>query len=120
MGGLFLEIYFVYIVRMFWRLVSLLRSRRWNTANATILGVHLNTKGHVSNSVSIDYEYAVDGQKRADTFLKPFIWDSSAELYASEFTPGMTFKIRVNPGDPEVSIADSSVEYWWNHLAAKH
>lgn len=90
----FAEILFVYVVRIMWRLANLLRSRRWTKANATVLGCHRNKSAY--ESVSVDYEYELDSQKRVGTFLKPFIWTSSAELYADEHPPGAAFKIRSN------------------------
>lgn len=106
----FAEILFVYVVRIMWRLANLLRSRRWTKANATVLECHRNKSAY--ESVSVDYEYELDSQKRVGTFLKPFIWTSSAELYADEHPPGAAFKIRVKPANPAVSVADSSVENW--------
>jgi hypothetical protein len=101
----------VYVVRILWRLISLLHSRRWTKINATVLGCHLNKSA--CPSVEVDYEYELDSDKRAATFLKPFIWTSSAEIYANEYARGATFKIRVKPGDYAVSVADQSVEHWW-------
>ena len=116
MGGLFLDIYVVYIVRLLWRLVGLFRSRRWEKATATVLGTRTNAS--LYSSVSVDYEYAVDGQKFADTFVKAFIWDSSAKAYADQFAKGMSFTVRIKPGLPG-SIADASVENWWNYETAR-
>jgi hypothetical protein len=81
------------------------------------LGTHANTLPY--GSVSVDYEYARDGQKFADTFVKPFIWDSSAKAYADQFAKGMSFSVRVKPGQRGVSIADASVENWWNYETAR-
>jgi Protein of unknown function (DUF3592) len=110
MAGLFLDIYVVYVFRIFWRLANLLRSRKWTKATATVLGSHPNLSNY--NSVRVDYEYAVKGQKYADSFTKPFILDSSVKGYAEQFARGMEFKIRVKPSDQSVSVADSSVENW--------
>jgi hypothetical protein len=110
MAGLFLDIYIVYLFRIFWRLANLLRTRKWSKATATVLGSHPNLA--VYNSVSVDYEYAVNGQKHADSFTKPFILDSSAKAYADQFARGMEFKIRIKPNAPSVSVADSTVENW--------
>jgi hypothetical protein len=110
MAGLFLDVYIVYFFRTLWRVAHLLRSRRWPAVTATVLGSHF--PHDVYNRVSIDYEYAVNGQKHADSFTKPFILDSSAKAYADQFARGMGFKIRVKPSDPSVSVADSTVENW--------
>jgi hypothetical protein len=110
MAGLFLDIYIVYLFRIFWRLANLLRSRKWSKATATVLGSRPNLS--VYNSVSVDYEYGVNGQKHADSFTKPFILDSSAKAYADQFARGVEFKIRIKPSDPSVSVADSTVENW--------
>lgn len=108
----FIDVYIVYMFRMFWRLANLLRSRRWSKATATVLGSHLNQG--VNNGVSVDYEYEANGQKYAASFDKPFIFESSANAYADQFARGMEFKIRIKPGDPCVSVADSTVENWWS------
>ena len=80
---------------------------------ATILGIHPNLGQY--SSVSVDYEYAFDGQRFADSFVKPFIFDSSAKAYADQFAKGMSFTVRIKPRQPEASIADPSMENWWNY-----
>ncbi len=110
MAGLFLDIYIVYLFRIFWRLANLLRSRKWTKVTATVLGSHPDLSSYTS--VSVDYEYALNGQKHAASFVKPFISNSSAEAYAEQLKRGMEFKIRIKPGDPLVSVADSTVENW--------
>ena len=114
MAGLFLDVLIVYLFRVFWRLGNLLRSRKWNKATATVLGVHPDLSNY--SSVDVEYEYAVNGQKYAGSFTKPFIADSSANAYADHFAHGMEFKIRIKPSNPSVSVADSIVEnwqFWW-------
>jgi hypothetical protein len=114
MGGLFLDIFIVYVFRMLRRLASLLRSRRWGKEIAAVSDSHLNDS--LYNSVNVEYEYAANGQEYVGSFEKPFILDSSAKAYAEQFARGMEFKIRFKPGDPSVSVADSTVEnWWWNH-----
>lgn len=108
--GFFLDIYIVYLFRIFWRLANLLRSRKWTKAAGTVLGSHPDLS--LYSSVSVDYEYAVNGQKHADSFRKPFILDSSAKAYAEQFARGKEFQIRIKPSDPSVSVADSTVETW--------
>jgi hypothetical protein len=110
MPGLFLDIYIVYAFRIFWRLANLLRSRKWTKVTATVLGSHPDLSSY--NSVRVDYKYAVNGQKHADSFTKAFILDSSAKAYAEQFARGMEFKIRIKPSNPSVSVADSTVENW--------
>jgi hypothetical protein len=106
---LFIDIYIVYLCQMLRRLANLLRSRKWAKATATVLGSH--DISHYS-SVSVDYEYAVNGQKHAGSFTKPFLSVSSAKAYEDQFARGMEFKIRIKPSDPSVSVADSTVENW--------
>jgi hypothetical protein len=78
MGGLFLGVYIVYMFRTFWRLANLLRSRRWS--RETVVGSHLNqSRYNCVTCVSVDYEYAANGQKHSARFEKPFIFDSSAK-----------------------------------------
>ena len=107
---LFADIYIVYLARILWRLVALLRSRRWGRATGTILGVHLN--GVYFKSVSVDYEYGAESPKYASTFVKPFLIESSAKAYSDRLKRGMSFTIRIKTGDPEVSVADASEENW--------
>lgn len=114
---LVLDTYIVYLVRMLWRLVGLFRSRRWNRTTATVLGSHVESP---YSRVSVDYEYVADGQKLAATFVKPFIFDSSAKTYADQFARGKEFMIRIKPGKPETSVADRSVENWWNYQMARN
>jgi hypothetical protein len=77
---------------------------------ATVLGCHLDKS--TNTTVRVDFEYAMNGEKYAESFEKPFLVDSSAQVYAEQFPKGAAFKIRVKPGNPSVSIADSSVENW--------
>jgi hypothetical protein len=110
MAGLFLDTYIVYLLRIFWRLANLLHSRKWTRATATVLSSLPDLS--LYSSVRVDYEYAMNGQKHADSFTKPFISESSAEAYADQFARGMEFKIRIRSSDPSVSVADFTVENW--------
>jgi hypothetical protein len=110
MSGLFLDVYIVYLLRILWRLGNLFRTRAWTNLTATILGCHLDKSTNII--VRVDYLYATNGKTYAESFAKPFLVDSSAQLYAEQFSKGASFNIRVKPGDPSVSIADSSVENW--------
>jgi hypothetical protein len=101
--GFFLDIYIVYFARSLWRLIDLLRSHRWSKSTATILGVHV--RSGLYDSVAIDYEYGAP-PKYASTFVKPFIFESSAKAYAQPLTRGMQLHIRIKPRHPEVSVAD--------------
>jgi hypothetical protein len=109
--GFFTDIYIVYSARTFWRLVNLVRSHRWSKATAIILGVHVNDG--LYESVEVDYEYGFDVPMCASTFVKPFIFKSSARTYADHLKPGMEFRIRINPQNPKVSLADRSEENLW-------
>jgi hypothetical protein len=110
---MFVDVLIVYIIRTLWRLGNLLRCRSWSTVNAVVLESRLNKSAY--ESVSLDYEYEADGQKRTGTFLKPFISTSSAKAYADEYPPAAKFKIRIKPEDSSVSVADASVEHWWTN-----
>ena len=73
--GLFADTLIVYFVRTLWRLVGLVRSRRWNKATAIILGAHVGEG--LYDSVEVDYEYGADAPKYSSTFVKPFLLNSS-------------------------------------------
>jgi|SRR5579871_2029244 len=102
----------IYICRVLWRTFALLRTLRWPKTNANVLGAYVTSE--VSwVSASVMYEYSVGDQKGfSDTFVKPFLFTSSAEAYCAKYTRGRSFTIRVNPKRPDISIADFSVENW--------
>ena len=101
--GFFLDIYIVYVARSLWRLIDLLRSRRWSKSTGTILGVHV--RSGLYNSVRVDYEYGPP-PGYASSFVKPFIFEASAKAYAEHLTRGMQMLIRIKPGRLGVSVAD--------------
>lgn len=89
MRGLFLDVYIVYLFRMLWRLANLFHSRAWVNVTATVFGSHLDKGTNVI--VRVDYVYAMNEQKYAESFEKPFLVDSSAQVYAERFPKGAAF-----------------------------
>jgi hypothetical protein len=108
--GFFADIFVVYFARVLWRLVELLRSCQWGRVAATISGVRTGQRSYYG--VSIDYLHTVNDSKYFSTFVKPFMLGSSEKAFASRFSPGMSFMVRIRPGHPEVSVADPSEWNW--------
>ena|SRR5579871_4560504 len=104
----------VYVFRTVWRLMVLLRTRKWERVNAVVLMAE-ESYGLSSIGASVSYEYAVGAQKFfSGTFTKPFLSTGPAQAYVAKYPKGSSFKIRVKPGHPEVSVADVTVENWWS------
>ncbi|HXC46770.1 MAG TPA: hypothetical protein VNU20_00665 [Candidatus Sulfotelmatobacter sp.] len=105
MGGLFLDIFIEYLFRIFLRAVRLFRSRNWPVINATVLSAGCPQSGLGCTVANVDYEYAVDGVKYAESFEKPFLSLDAGMGYAQQFVKGTEFRVRVHPVDPSRSVA---------------
>ena len=107
MGGLFIDLFIEYLIRVTLRGMNLLRSHRWPITKGTVLGAKSSGFPAVGCPVAtVDYEYAVDGVKYADSYNKPFISSGSAAAYADLFIKGADIKVRLKPGDPSVSVLE--------------
>ena len=105
MGGLFIDIYIVYLLRILIRAFNLLRSRSWPITSGVVLSA--DCPGDSLYPLAfVTYEYIVSGEKYGGWYEKPFLLSESAAGYARKFVKGADFRVRVKPGDRSISIPE--------------
>jgi hypothetical protein len=107
MGGLVLDIFVVYLLRVLVRAWRRRGTSEWmpQQAKIEIVSCPLITWG--CPIVELVYLYKIDNETYSGSESIPFIWRSSAEGYARDQARGGVLTVRVKPGDPEISILRS-------------
>lgn len=107
MGGLVLDVWVEYLVRVVMRLVQVLRSSSWPTVSGKVnAAVYHQQSGLGCNSVEIFYEYHLDGRVYTGSYKNPFIFPVLAERYVARFPNGTELVLRAKPGKPSISVMD--------------
>jgi hypothetical protein len=104
MGGLVLDVYVEYLVRVVIRFVRVLRGRAWRTEKAEVTSTGHRPAGLGCAIADLTYKYFVAGEPFTGTEAKPFIMTSSAEDYTSHYCTGSGIIVRVDPQKPESSF----------------
>jgi hypothetical protein len=107
MGGLVLDIYAIYLIRVLIRAVRRLGSQNWPLITATVDGVCGDVDLHYK-SVELLYVYELSGATFSGRSAKPFLWSESAKAYVTRFPEGSSLMVRVKPGFPEISVVRDS------------
>jgi hypothetical protein len=104
LGGWYLDILIVYLIRYIVRIVKLHRSDGWPLKNAVVSSSRCPPASSGGPVAEIGYTYEHAGSYYAGLHREPFILRSSAEDYAARFITGNHIVIRVDPKRPEISI----------------
>lgn len=104
MGGLFLDILVVYLIRVLVRRWRQRGTSAWNLKEARIADISYRPTAWGCSFVELIYLYNVDDKNLARMESVPFLSDSSANGYVRNHPRESSLSIRVNPGKPEVSV----------------
>ena len=109
MGGLFVDIFVVYLVRILYRAWRKRGTSTWDVREAKVESISRAPTGYGCPVVNLVYSYAAgDGNGWGSTDI-PFVWLSSADDYVQRHPVGSSLAARVKPGDPEISILHTGV-----------
>jgi len=101
MGGFVIDIFLVYLFRILlstWRRVG---ASSWEMLTATVAEASCPMMPLGCPVAEIVYLYVVTGETYSGIASIPFIWQSSAELYAKLHCTGTPIQIRVDPTEPK-------------------
>jgi hypothetical protein len=104
MGGLVIDIYIEFVVRVIVRLLRARGSRSWPVITAKVTGTNYRPGGVGCAVADITYHYRLDGVLHTGTDANPLVWDSSAKNYLEDHPPGSELLVRVKPGCPDLSV----------------
>jgi hypothetical protein len=108
MGGLFIDVYIVWLFRSIQRVLRLRGTKGWKTVAGVVRAVYYSP---LYSTVQVTYTYAVDGEPYAGISEKAFLVDNSAQQYQKDFVVKSPILIRVSPTDPNQSaIRDEDQE----------
>ena len=104
MGGLVIDIFVAWLVKLLLRVRRSWGSNRWELIKATIDDSWLSG-GRVWNCPTADVAYTYNVKNGTYTGIdsKPFLSQTFAEGHVERFKQGDTILVRVNPLDPRKS-----------------
>jgi hypothetical protein len=103
-GGLFLDVFIAFIVKLILRAKRSWGSSKWKLVKAKIDNSCVGG-GWVMNcpTAEVGYAYEFNGMTYSVIDAQPFFMDSSAKYYVARRTRGETAFVRVNPDEPKRS-----------------
>jgi hypothetical protein len=104
MGGLFLDIFIVYLIRVLIRRWRQLGTSAWDLKEARIAGISSRPTVLGCPVVELIYSYNIADKNLWKMESVPFLSDSSANDYIRNHPRESSLAISVNPGKPEMSI----------------
>jgi hypothetical protein len=108
MVGWYLDVLVGYLISLFRIVARGRRARRcngWVETTATIVGISCRTAFFLPRPIAeIVYTYHFDGGFYGGVDEKPFYTESSAKKYVDQVAKGDNLVVRVNPGEPEISV----------------
>src|SRR3981189_3520566 len=102
--GWYIDILIGYLIRILIQMTRARGSSRWPLERAKVTGSNCDAAVYGGPVAEVTYTYAQAGEYFSGTHREPFILRDSAEEYAARFPAGGDVIIRVQPGEPEVSI----------------
>jgi hypothetical protein len=115
MGGLVIDIYVEFIFRAVVLLFRTHRAKSWPVVQAEVTATHHRPGGYGCDVVDVTYQYRVEEELHTGMHEKPFLWDSTAQEYMEQHSPGRALLVRVRPGASEVSIVRDHDAYLHAH-----
>jgi len=105
MGGLFLDVWIAYLIKLILRSLRGWGSSSWQLVKCKIES-SLFDKSWAFNcpTVYITYAYDFEGQSYYGEDSKPFLNTSFAKERVERFRPGEMAMVKVNPRQPQKSI----------------
>jgi hypothetical protein len=79
-------------------------SDKWPITTATVFFTDESAANSSYPTATVAYSYEFDGNSFEGGTDKPFISRASAKQYLGRFPKGSSLKIRVKPGEPEISV----------------
>jgi len=104
MGGLVLDIFVVYLLRVLVRTWKRRGISEWPLQQASIESISCPLITWGCPIAEVVYLCKIGDETYSGSEDIPFIWSSSAEDYARRHPQGSVLVVRVKPGDPETSV----------------
>ena len=104
MGGLFVDIYIIYVFKAIVHWLRVRGSEKWPFADATVTAPPTSSHGYGCPKVEIVYSYRVEGELYTGIHEEPFLLTDSLTDYVARFGVGSSLVVSVKPGEPDVSI----------------
>jgi hypothetical protein len=104
MGGLVLDIYVEYFVRVIIRLFRAWAAASWPVTKAKVSSANYRPGGFGCAVANITYKYRLGGELYTESDANPFVSGRSAKDYLENYGPGTELPIRVKPGRPDFAV----------------
>ena len=104
MGGLVLDIYVEFVVRIMLRFFRARGSKSWPVVSAKVTATYCDPGGFGCAVANIAYKYRFEGEVFTGIDANPFVAGNSAKNYLEYHSPGSELLIRVKPGTADISV----------------
>jgi hypothetical protein len=102
MGGLVIDIFIAFVVRVIINLWRVHQARKWNITSGRVTSRSLQEPGYGCDFVELKYRYKWDGERYTGVFREPYMFRHSKTF--DQAGADSEISIRVNPEDPSKSI----------------
>lgn len=103
MGGLFVDIFVAYLVRILYQAWRRLGTSTWDLREAKVVSISRPPAAYGCPVVELVYSYEAGDRTCWGSADIPFIWRSSADDYVRKHAAESLLAVRVKPDDPDVS-----------------
>ena len=104
MGGLVLDLYVVYLIKLVIWAFRMRGSGKWPITTAVVFFIDEQAATPSYPTGRVVYSYDVDGESFDGENSKPFLWSKSAQRYIARFPEKSRITIRLKPADPKTSV----------------
>jgi hypothetical protein len=108
MGGLVLDIFVVYLIRVLSRAWKQRGTAGWEPTKANIANISSPLITWGCPVVEVDYVYKINDEIYSGAETIPFIWQSSAQGYVQRNPKDSVVTVRIKPSAPETSVMRSA------------
>jgi hypothetical protein len=105
MGGLFVDVYVEWLIRMVVNDIRMFRSRSWPVVDGIVFDATCPRALGGCHVADVYYDYTFSGESFSGIHEEPFVAHSLGQDYILQFPTGSDYPVRVNPRDPSKSVA---------------
>jgi hypothetical protein len=115
MGGLVIDIFIEFLIRVIIRFFKARGSTSWRIAKAKVTSTNCRPGGFGCAVADVTYKYRLDGELYTGDDAVPFLFTDSAKKYVTDHPSSSDLLVRIKPGSPDQSIVRQDDVYRQAH-----
>lgn len=104
MGGLFVDVFVLYLIRILHRAWRKRGTSKWDLKQAKVVTISCPPAAYGCPVAETVYSYTLGDRTCRGSDDIPFIWRVSADEYVRKHPAESVLDVRVNPDEPEISM----------------